>query len=132
MGSVYLLYRPMSVFTLLASFFGLVGVAIGVRFLYYYFGGTGTGHVQSLLLAVICNLIAAQLAVTGLLAHLIGHSRRLLEDVLWRVRRMELGERETRHLPADSRVPAAPGSTGRLMASMARSREDRRPTGAAD
>ena len=44
---------------------------------------------QSLLLAVLLMVVGFQTALTGLLADLVGNNRRLLEETLWRVRRLE-------------------------------------------
>ncbi len=58
------------------------------RFLYYFFTVPGpTGHVQSLFIGGILLLLGFQVFIIGLLADLIAANRRLLEDVLYRVKR---------------------------------------------
>lgn len=84
-----LMYKPMKVFTLISSIFILFGGAIGVRFLYYYFTGNGSGHVQSLILATMMIIIGFQTFVTGLQADIISANRKLLEDVQFRVKKLE-------------------------------------------
>ena len=69
----------------------LGGVAIGVRFLYFYIHGTGSGHIQSLLLAIMLIIIGCQTFVTGLQADIISANRKLLEDIQFRVKKLELG-----------------------------------------
>jgi hypothetical protein len=66
------------------------GVGIGGRFLYYFALGEGSGKVQSLLLAVVLSVVGMQTILTGFLADVMGHNRGLSEDVLFRVKRMEL------------------------------------------
>lgn len=86
-----LMYKPLQVFTLLGSCAILVGVAIGVRFLFYFFQGNGNGHIQSLILATMMIIIGSQTFVTGLQADIISANRKLLEDIQFRVKKLELG-----------------------------------------
>lgn len=86
-----LMYKPLQVFTLLGSSAILVGVAIGIRFLFYFFQGNGTGHIQSLILATMMIIIGSQTFVTGLQADIISANRKLLEDIQFRVKKLELG-----------------------------------------
>jgi hypothetical protein len=63
---------------------------IGVRFLYFFFNQQGAGHIQSLILATILLIVGVQVLILGLVADLMATNRRLLEDTLYRVRRLEL------------------------------------------
>lgn len=67
------------------------GIAIGIRFLFYFFKGDGTGHIQSLILATMMIIIGSQTIVTGLQADIISANRKLLEDIQYRVKKLELG-----------------------------------------
>ena len=49
-----------------------------------------SGHVQSLLLAVMLAIVGFLVLMFGLLADRIGDTRRLMEEVLYRLRRDEL------------------------------------------
>jgi glycosyltransferase involved in cell wall biosynthesis len=96
---IYSMYRPMRAFMMLGGLMCALGVALGVRFLYYYFlTEGGAGKVQSLLLGVILLVVGAQTILTGFLADVMGHNRNLVEDLLFRIKRMELelGTRSTR------------------------------------
>lgn len=86
-----LMYKPLQVFTTLGGLAILAGVAIGVRFLFYYFQGSGSGHIQSLILATMMIIIGSQTFVTGLQADIISANRKLLEDIQFRVKKLELG-----------------------------------------
>jgi hypothetical protein len=66
------------------------GLALGFRFLWYYLQGLGTGKVQSLILTAILLIVGFQTCLIGLVADLIGFNRKILEELLFRVRRMEL------------------------------------------
>lgn len=87
---IYTMYRPMRVFMTAGLISALIGTLIGIRFLIYYFGGSGSGHIQSLILAAVLLIIGFQLGTLGLIADLISSNRKLLEDVLYRVKKLEL------------------------------------------
>jgi glycosyltransferase involved in cell wall biosynthesis len=86
---IFVTYRPFRFFALLGSgVFGL-GFLLGLRFLYFYFTGSGSGHVQSVILAALLLGIGIFLFLVGLLADLIAVNRRLLEDLEARLQGME-------------------------------------------
>ncbi len=87
---IYALYEPFKVFTLLGGALIALAAAIGARFLVYYVTVGGAGHVQSLILAAALLIIGFLTMLIGMLADLIGRNRQLSEDVLLRVRRLEL------------------------------------------
>jgi glycosyltransferase involved in cell wall biosynthesis len=87
----YTMYRPLRVFTLLSMLLLLAGFLIAARFLYYFATGSGAGHLQSLILAAVLLIVGFQTLLIGLVADLIGFNRKILEDVLYRLRRIELG-----------------------------------------
>ena len=67
-----------------------MGAALVVRFLYYYFTGTGLGHVQSLILSAVLMIVGFQVLLIGLVSDMISGNRKLLEDLLYRVRTIEI------------------------------------------
>ena len=77
--------------------FGILvgGVGLGVRFLYYRFwvGIVATEMTQSLILAAILSIIGFMLLTVAVLADLLGTNRRLLEEALYRIRKLELDPR---------------------------------------
>ncbi len=88
---VYTLYKAFRVFTLLALVTFLAGMGLGGRFLYYYFTGDGSGHIQSLILCAVIFNLSFILFVIGVIADLISFNRRLLEDLLIRVKVLSNG-----------------------------------------
>ncbi|MBW1743027.1 MAG: glycosyltransferase family 2 protein, partial [Deltaproteobacteria bacterium] len=48
---IFVVYKPFRFFMSIGVGFLLVGTLIGLRFLYHYFTGGGSGHIQSLILA---------------------------------------------------------------------------------
>jgi hypothetical protein len=72
----------------------LGGFALGGRFLYFYFIGEGSGHLQSVVLAAVLLIIGFQVMLIGLVADLIGFNRKILEELLYRIRLQEAGRRD--------------------------------------
>ena len=88
---IYALYEPLKVFWGIGALAMGSGVVIGLRFVTDYLSGAGgRGHVQSLILAAVLLIIGFQTILIGLVADLIGASRSLQEDTLFRVRELEL------------------------------------------
>lgn len=86
----YTMYRPLRVFLLLGGLLIAGGMAGGLRFLWYYVQGMGEGKVQSLILTAILLIMGFQTCLIGLVADLIGFNRKILEETLYRVRRLEI------------------------------------------
>lgn len=86
---IYSMYEPLKVFSTIGAVLLLMGSLICLRFLGDYLLTGGTGHIQSLILAAVLLLAGFQTILIGLLADLIGSSRRLLEDTLVRVKKLE-------------------------------------------
>lgn len=86
----YTMYRPLRVFTILGGAMIIAGMVPGVRFLWFFVAGERVGHIQSLILAAILIIVGFQILLIGLLADLIANNRKLLEETLYRVRKMEL------------------------------------------
>lgn len=102
MARAYAMYQPMKVFFVIGGLFLLAGVGIGVRFLVLWLEGRGFGNVQSLILAAILSIIGFQTLSLGLLADLLGANRKILEELLYRVRRRDATDRSrpsVRELP---------------------------------
>ncbi len=86
----YTMYRPLRVFLFVGVLLTLGGLVLGLRFLYFYAQGYGSGHVQSLILMAVLLLMGFQTMLIGLLADLVGFNRRIQEETLYRLRRLEL------------------------------------------
>jgi hypothetical protein len=85
----YTMYRPLRLFSAVSILLILVGLIPGIRFTYFYFIGEGGGKIQSLILAAILIIVGFQVMLIGLVADLIGFNRRITEEVLFRIRRLE-------------------------------------------
>ncbi len=90
----FLMYRPLTFFTILGLVPFLAGMFIGVRFLVFWFKGAGGGHVQSLVFASTLLLLGFMTFILGLQADIIANNRKLLEDIQYRVRRLDYHEED--------------------------------------
>ena len=90
---IYAMYEPLKVFTYIGVTVFAVGLAVSVRFLVYWVMNEGAGHVQSLVLSAVLLIVGFQILLIGLLADVISGNRKLIEDLLYRVRGMELATR---------------------------------------
>ncbi len=87
-------YEPLRIFLAIGSVIFLGGFGIGIWFLYYFFTVGGKGHIQILILAAALLTIGFQTMLIGLLADLIAGNRKMLEELVYRVRKLEAGEQD--------------------------------------
>jgi len=85
----YAMHEPLKIFLTLAAFFFIGGLIPGIRFLIFFFSGSPGGHIQSLILSAILLIISFLLAVIAILSDLISSNRKLIEETLWRIKRIE-------------------------------------------
>jgi glycosyltransferase involved in cell wall biosynthesis len=93
---VFMTYRPFRFFAIPGAMLSVVGAFLLLRFLYYYVSQGGQGHIQSVIIGALLFGVGLFLIVIGLVTDLIAVNRQLLEDVEWRVRRMEARGRHWR------------------------------------
>ena len=97
----YLLYRPFRTFMALGGLVFAVGTGLGLRFVWAFAHGDGAGKIQSLILASALLVIGVQLAITAMLADLVAANRKLGEEALVRLRRLESAiDEQPNDLPA--------------------------------
>lgn len=85
----YAMYKPTRIFLISGIVMILIGAVPALRFIYFYLSGSGAGHIQSLIFAAVFLIVGFQVLLIGLLADLIGLNRKLLEDLLYRVKKLE-------------------------------------------
>ena len=90
---VHTVYRPLKTFFAIGTLLMLIGLVISGRFLFFYFNQDGAGHIQSLILASIFLITGFHTWLIALLADLVAVNRRLSEDMLIRLKRMEMPQR---------------------------------------
>lgn len=84
----YAMYRPLRVFFAIGLLLSLVGFLIFARFLVLFiFRAGNTGNIQSLILAAVLFIVGFQTVLIGLVADLIAFNRKILEEILYRIRK---------------------------------------------
>lgn len=83
----FAIYRPFRFFATIGFLMLLLGALIGLRFLFYYFSGNGSGKLQSLILAAILSLTGIQSIALAFLGDLHATNRKLLEKILYEFRK---------------------------------------------
>ena len=89
---LFSIYEPIKTFSLISLIFFLPGAGLLARFLYFYFfvPASASGHIQSVVVGGALLVIAVQVFILGILAELLSVNRGLLEEVLTRVKKLEL------------------------------------------
>ena len=112
----YTLYEPLTVFTAAGLTLVTGGLGISLRFLYFYFNGAGSGHVQSLILSAVLLIVGFQVLLIGLLADVLSANRKLTEELLYRMRTLEAGgvsaSRPARENPVSETLDGRPAAAG--------------------
>lgn len=85
----FMMYRPLYFFSVIGSLISIVGIGLGVRFLYFMAIGQGNGHTQSLILASMMIILGVMTGIVGLQADIISGNRKLLEDIQYHVRKLD-------------------------------------------
>ncbi len=88
----YVMYRPLNAFMKLGGVMILIGLIPVLRFLIRFLAGNGDGNVQSLVLGGVFLLAGYITIILALLSETIATNRKLLEQVLRRVRTLEAAQ----------------------------------------
>jgi glycosyltransferase involved in cell wall biosynthesis len=108
---ISVMYEPLPAFLWPAAILGLGGLALVVRFGWFYVTEPGpTGHVQSLIIGAALLIFALQLVLLGVIGDLLRTNRIISEQTLQRTRKIELAL----GIGADV-LPAAGSSRRRLV-----------------
>lgn len=93
---IYTMHEPLKVFSYIGGLVFLIGFVISARYLFFWLQGDtyGDRHLQSLILSAVLMIVGFQIVIIGLVADAIAGTRKLLEDLLYRVRKIELSQRD--------------------------------------
>lgn len=89
----YFMYRPLSAFLTLGMAMTALGLIPILRFAWFYAIGEGAGHVQSLVIGSLFVSVGYITAVIAFLSDAIATNRRLTEECLERLRKIEADRR---------------------------------------
>lgn len=90
----FVMYKPLKFFSILGGFLIAIGLIPGIRFLILMAFGDSKGHIQSLILTAILLLAGFQTITIGILGDTIAANRKILEDMQYRIRKMECSKGE--------------------------------------
>jgi len=88
MVRTYSRYEPLRIFIAIGAVIFSGGFGIGAWFLYYFLTAGGKGHVQIVILGAVLMIVGFQVMLIGLVADLIAGNRQLLEEILYRLRKL--------------------------------------------
>jgi glycosyltransferase involved in cell wall biosynthesis len=108
---IYAMYEPLKVFTYIGLTLFAAGFVLGLRLVYYYFQYEAGRHVPSAIAAALLMILGFMVLVIGLLADVISGNRKLLEDILYRVRSLEVPDAASS--PREDERTADPAGAGR-------------------
>jgi hypothetical protein len=91
---IYSMYESLRLFLMLGALLFIVG-SFGIgRWLWFYFTEpNNTGHVQSLIISAVLVIVGFQIGLIGLLSDLVAINRKLIEDALYRLKKIELKDK---------------------------------------
>jgi glycosyltransferase involved in cell wall biosynthesis len=90
----YTMYRPLKVFVIVGSTMIGAALLLGLRYLLLYYGREG-GHLQSVILTAILFILGFQVILIGFVSDLIAFNRKILEEIIYRLRKLE-------HIPTEA------------------------------
>lgn len=85
----YTMIKPLRVFLTIGLIFAVLGVGIGMRFIYFWASGLGQGHIQSLILSAMCIIVGVQSISFALIADAIAANRKINDELLYRMKKIE-------------------------------------------
>jgi glycosyltransferase involved in cell wall biosynthesis len=88
---IYAMYQPLRVFSYVGLIVIILGFLVSLRFIYsFILEPSVSRYIQSLILAAALFITGFQIMLIGLLSDIIAANRKLIEDVLYRIKRIEL------------------------------------------
>lgn len=89
---IFIIYRPMRFFSSIGMALFIPGFLLGIRWLVLYLTDVDGTHVPSLVLASILMLSGFMSILSGFISDLIATNRKLLEEIQYKVRKIEHGD----------------------------------------
>jgi glycosyltransferase involved in cell wall biosynthesis len=89
---IFSIYRPFRAFSLIGSLFLAVSITLGIRYVYHIFiqHEAHRTYLQSVVLSGALFVVGILIIVIGFIAYLISVNREISEDILARVKRLEI------------------------------------------
>lgn len=90
---IFVIYRPFRFFSIVGLSLFSVGLLLGLRFLFLFLLGFGSGNIQSLILASVLLVIGFQCFLVAFVADLLAANRFLLQDIRFKINRLDRDSR---------------------------------------
>ena len=87
---IFIIYQPFLFFSLIGAILFGAGFLLGLRYLYFFLIGMGSGHVQSLILASVLLGMGFQTFLIAFMADLLASNRKILEEIRYHLNRVEM------------------------------------------
>ena len=81
---IFVVYKPFLFFMSIGASLFTIGLILGLRFLFYYLMGDGSGHIQSVILSGILMAMGFHTGLIAFIADLLSVNRKLLETIKFR------------------------------------------------
>lgn len=91
---IFVIYRPFLFFSSIGATFVTLGTLIGMRFLYFYSIGQGSGNIQSLILAAVFLISGFQTMLVAFLADMMAANRKMLEEIKYQSKAIRYNSNE--------------------------------------
>lgn len=94
---IFAFYKPLRLFVGIGSIFMTAGIALGIRFLvliYLFNNPNDRTYIPSIILGTSLIIIATLIFIIGILSDIISHNRKLNEDILYKLKKIELRDYE--------------------------------------
>jgi glycosyltransferase involved in cell wall biosynthesis len=100
---IYAMYEPLKIFSYIGVAIVACGLLLSLRFVYTYLTEplASGRNLQSLIIGAVLMIVGFQVLLIGLVADVISAVRKLLEDLVYRVKSIELRDYQR---PADGQV----------------------------
>ena len=108
----YVMYKPLTFFTILGAVPFVIGLVLGVRFLIAFISDHSSGHIQSLILASTLLMMGFMTWVVGILSDTIASERKILEDTQYHARRADYAAEELKKKLAEKDAQPQSAGTG--------------------
>jgi len=84
-------YRPLRTFLFIGGLLSILGLVVGFRVLIHYLlTGMVTPYLPSAILTAVLLIVGFQIVVLGLVADMVGADRKLMEEILYRLKKDQL------------------------------------------
>lgn len=92
---LYAFYEPLKTFSYIAAPFLLTGLALWLRFAYFYFIDGASRFIQSVTIGAGLILIGVLVLLFGIQADIASKHRQLTQELLYRLKKMEFAGKES-------------------------------------